>query len=43
MVIVEFHPEPIDRPWIEGFVLDRRVISSRPIAGRRLRRFLVYI
>ena len=25
------HPEPVDGPWIEGFVLDRHVISSRPI------------
>jgi hypothetical protein len=24
-------PEPIDGPWIEGFVLDRHVISSHPI------------
>ena len=31
MAIVEVHPEPIDGPWIEGFVLDRHVISSRPI------------
>jgi hypothetical protein len=22
---------PLDRPWIEGFVLDRHVISSVPI------------
>lgn len=31
MAIGEIHPEPVDGPWIEGFVLDRRVISSRPI------------
>lgn len=31
MAIVEVHPEPIDGPWIEGFVLDRHVISSHPI------------
>ena len=31
MAVVEVHPEPIDGPWIEGFVLDRHVISSRPI------------
>lgn len=31
MAIVEVHPEQIDGPWIEGFVLDRHVISSRPI------------
>ena len=29
--VVEVHPEPIDGPRIEGFVLDRHVISSRPI------------
>lgn len=28
---MEVHPERIDGPWIEGFVLDRHVISSRPI------------
>jgi hypothetical protein len=28
---VEVHPERIDGPWIEGFVLDQHVISSRPI------------
>lgn len=27
----EIHPEHIDGPWIDGFVLDRHVISSRPI------------
>ncbi len=31
MAVVEVHPKPIDGPWIEGFVLDRHVISSRPI------------
>lgn len=31
MAIVEIHPERIDGPWVEGFVLDRHVISSRPI------------
>lgn len=31
VAIVDIHPEPIDGPWIEGFVLDRHVISSRPI------------
>jgi hypothetical protein len=31
MAVVEVHPEPIDGPWIEGFVLDRHVISSVPI------------
>ena len=31
MAIVEVHPEPIDGPWIEGFVMDRHVVSSRPI------------
>ena len=31
MAVVEVHPVPIDGPWIEGFVLDRHVISSRPI------------
>lgn len=31
MAIVEVHPEAIDGPWIEGFVLDRHVVSSRPI------------
>ena len=31
MAIVEVDPETIDGPWIEGFVLDRHVISSRPI------------
>jgi hypothetical protein len=31
VAIVETHPEHIDGPWIDGFVLDRHVISSRPI------------
>jgi predicted amidophosphoribosyltransferase len=31
MAAVEVHPERIEGPWIEGFVLDRHVISSRPI------------
>lgn len=31
MATVEIHPEHIDGPWTEGFVLDRHVISSRPI------------
>lgn len=31
MAIVEIHPERIEGPWVEGFVLDRHVISSRPI------------
>jgi predicted amidophosphoribosyltransferase len=31
VAIVEVHPEPIDGPWVEGFVLDRHVVSSRPI------------
>jgi predicted amidophosphoribosyltransferase len=31
MAAVEIHPEPIEGPWIEGFVLDRHVVSSRPI------------
>ena len=31
MAVVEVHPVPIDGPWIEGFVLDRHVISSVPI------------
>ena len=31
MASVEVHPERIDGPWVEGFVLDRHVISSRPI------------
>lgn len=31
MAVVEVHPEPVEGPWVEGFVLDRHVISSRPI------------
>jgi hypothetical protein len=31
MAVVEVHSELIDGPWVEGFVLDRHVISSRPI------------
>ena len=31
MAVVEIHPMPIDGPWIEGFALDRHVISSVPI------------
>ena len=31
MATVEIHPEHIDGPWVDGFVLDRHVISSRPI------------
>ena len=31
MAAVEVHPERIEGLWIEGFVLDRHVISSRPI------------
>jgi competence protein ComFC len=31
VAIVEIHPERIDGPWIDGFVLDRHVISSRPV------------
>jgi len=31
MAIVDSHPEPLDGPWVEGFVLDRHVITSRPI------------
>ena len=31
MAIVEVHPEPIGGPWVEGFVLDQHVISSRPV------------
>ena len=29
--LVEVHPEAIDGPWTEGFVLDRHVVSSQPI------------
>ena len=31
MATVEIHAERISGPWIEGFVLDRHVISSQPI------------
>ncbi len=31
MAIVEVHPNRIEGPWAEGFVLDRHVVSSRPI------------
>jgi predicted amidophosphoribosyltransferase len=31
MAVVAVHPVPIDGPWIEGFVLDRHVLSSVPI------------
>jgi predicted amidophosphoribosyltransferase len=31
MPTVQIRPERIDGPWIEGFVLDRHVISSRPV------------
>lgn len=31
MAVVGVHPESIEGPWIEGFVLDRHVVSSRPI------------
>jgi competence protein ComFC len=31
MAVLKVHPAPIDGPWIEGFVLDRQVISSVPI------------
>lgn len=31
MAVVEVHPERISGPWVEGFVLDRHVISSYPI------------
>ena len=30
MAAVEIHPEPVTGPWLEGLVLDRHVISSRP-------------
>jgi hypothetical protein len=35
MAVVEVHPAPIDGQWIEGFVLDRHVISNRPIGYPR--------
>lgn len=31
MAIVETHPERIEGLWIEGFVLDRHLISSGSI------------
>ncbi|MBI2683477.1 MAG: hypothetical protein HYX26_09740 [Acidobacteriales bacterium] len=31
MTVVKVHPEIIEGPWVEGFVLDRHVISSHPI------------
>jgi competence protein ComFC len=31
VAVVEINPEHIDGPWIDGFVLDRHVVSSRPI------------
>jgi hypothetical protein len=31
MAVVEVHPETIEGLWVDGFVLDRHVISSRPI------------
>jgi hypothetical protein len=31
MAVVEVHPELIDGPWVQGLVLDRHVIASRPI------------
>ncbi len=31
MAVVEIHPESIRGPWIDGFVLDRHVISSAPL------------
>jgi len=31
MAIIEIHPEAINGPWIEGFVLDRHVVRSVPI------------
>lgn len=34
MAVAEVHPVPIDGPWIEGFVLDRHVISAVPIGYR---------
>jgi len=39
VAIVEVHPESIDGPWTEGFVLDAHVVSTRPIGyiGEHLR------
>jgi competence protein ComFC len=31
MARVAINPQRIDGPWIEGFVLDRHVVSSRPL------------
>lgn len=31
MAVIDTHPEPIQGPWTEGFVLDRHVIRSVPI------------
>src|SRR5262245_20914739 len=31
MAVVDTNPTRIDGPWVEGFVLDRHVISSYPI------------
>jgi predicted amidophosphoribosyltransferase len=31
MAVVDTNPQQIDGPWIEGFVLDRHVISARPL------------
>ena len=31
MAVVAIHPESISGPWVEGFVLDKHVISSTPI------------
>jgi predicted amidophosphoribosyltransferase len=31
VAIAETHAQSIDGPWAEGFVLDRHVISSRPV------------
>jgi hypothetical protein len=31
MAAVEVHPKRVEGPWIDGFVLDRHVITSRPI------------
>jgi hypothetical protein len=31
VAIVEVHAERIEGPWTEGFVLDRHVVSSRPV------------
>ena len=31
MATVAINPQHIDGPWIEGFVLDRHILSSRPL------------